>query len=48
MALAMPHAWLLLAPMGASSYSDIKSSFRQLYLDDPRPRLVGFSIGNPP
>jgi hypothetical protein len=29
--------------MGASSYSDIKSSLRSLYLEDPRPWLVGFS-----
>ena len=31
--------------MGASSYSDIKVSLRSLYLDDPRPWLVGFSGG---
>ena len=31
--------------MDASSYQDIKSSLRQLYLDDPRPWLVGFSGG---
>ena len=31
--------------MGASSYSDIKDSLRHLYLDDPRPWLVGFSGG---
>jgi 3'-phosphoadenosine 5'-phosphosulfate sulfotransferase (PAPS reductase)/FAD synthetase len=31
--------------MGASSYSDIKDSFRNLYLEDPRPWLVGFSGG---
>jgi DNA sulfur modification protein DndC len=34
--------------MGASSYSDIKSSLRHLYLEylaDPRPWLVGFSGG---
>ena len=35
----------MLAPMGSSSYSDIKSSLRSLYLDDPRPWLVGFSGG---
>ena len=28
--------------MDATSYHDIKSSPRQLYLDDPRPWLVGF------
>jgi hypothetical protein len=33
----------MLAAMGASSYSDIKSSLRNLYLDDPRPWLAGFS-----
>jgi hypothetical protein len=33
--------------MGASSYSDIKDSLRHLYLDDPRPWLVGFSGTNP-
>ena len=31
--------------MDATSYHDIKSSLRQLYLDDPRPGLVGFSGG---
>ena len=36
----------MLAPMGASSYSDIKDSLRLLYLADPRPWLVGFSGGN--
>ena len=35
----------MLAPMVASSYSDIRSSLRQLYLEDPRPWLVGFSGG---
>jgi hypothetical protein len=35
----------MLAPMGASSYSDIKDSLRSLYVDDPRPWLVGFSGG---
>ena len=35
----------MLAPMGASSYSDIKDSLRHLYLEDPRPWLVGFSGG---
>lgn len=37
---------LILPPMDATSYEDIKSSLRQLYLDDPRPWLVGFSGGN--
>ena len=31
--------------MGASSYTDIKDSLRHLYLEDPRPWLVGFSGG---
>jgi 3'-phosphoadenosine 5'-phosphosulfate sulfotransferase (PAPS reductase)/FAD synthetase len=31
--------------MDATSYHDIRSSLRQLYLDDPRPWLVGFSGG---
>ena len=31
--------------MGASSYSDIKESLRNLYVEDPRPWLVGFSGG---
>jgi DNA sulfur modification protein DndC len=31
--------------MGASSYSDIKDSLRNLYVEDPRPWLVGFSGG---
>ena len=31
--------------MDATSYHDIKSSLRQLYLDDHRPWLVGFSGG---
>ncbi len=35
----------MLAQMGASSYSDIKDSLRHLYLEDPRPWLVGFSGG---
>ena len=35
----------MLAPMGASSYSDIKDSLRLLYLEDPCPWLVGFSGG---
>jgi DNA sulfur modification protein DndC len=34
-----------LAPMGSSSYTDIKDSLRSLYLEDPRPWLVGFSGG---
>jgi hypothetical protein len=29
--------------MGDSSYSDIKDSLRDPYLEDPRPWLVGFS-----
>ncbi|MCX6926412.1 MAG: hypothetical protein NT154_24875 [Verrucomicrobia bacterium] len=33
----------MLTPMGASSYRDIRDSLRQLYLEDPRPWLVGFS-----
>ena len=33
--------------MDGTSYHDIKSSLRQLYLDDPRPWLVGFSGDNP-
>jgi len=40
-----PEACIVLAPMAASSYSDIKTSLRSLYLDDPRPWLVGFSGG---
>ena len=31
--------------MDATSYHGIKSALRQLYLDDPRPWLVGFSGG---
>ena len=31
--------------MGARSYSDIKDSLRNLYVEDPRPWLVGFSGG---
>ena len=31
--------------MDATSYHDIKSALRQLYLSDPRPWLVGFSGG---
>jgi PP-loop superfamily ATP-utilizing enzyme len=31
--------------MDATSYHDIKSSLCLLYLDDSRPRLVGFSGG---
>lgn len=31
--------------MAAASYHRIKDSLRQLYLDDPRPWLVGFSGG---
>jgi len=35
----------MLVPMGANSFSDIKDSLRHLYLEDPRPWLVGFSGG---
>ena len=35
----------MLEPMGTSSYSEIKDSLRHLYLEDPRPWLVGFSGG---
>ena len=35
----------MLPSMGASSYTDIKDSLRNLYLEDPRPWLVGFSGG---
>ena len=35
----------MLAPVGASSCSDIKNSLRHLYLDDPRPWLAGVSGG---
>ena len=35
----------MLAPTGASSYTDIKDSLRHLYLEGPRPWLVGFSGG---
>ena len=45
MALEMPRARHILAAMGVSSYSDIKDSLRQLYLEDARPWLVGFSGG---
>jgi DNA sulfur modification protein DndC len=31
--------------MGNGNYSNIKESLRQLYLDDERPWLVGFSGG---
>jgi hypothetical protein len=31
--------------MDATSYHDLKSSLRQLYLDDRGPWLVGFSSG---
>ena len=41
----MPRAPPKLAPMASSSYSDIKDSLRLLYLEDPRPWLVGFSCG---
>jgi hypothetical protein len=29
--------------MDAASYHDIRRSLRQLYVDDPRPGLAGFS-----
>jgi DNA sulfur modification protein DndC len=45
MKLEMPRVWPMLAPMGASSYSDIRDSLRNLYLEDPRPWVVGFSGG---
>jgi hypothetical protein len=35
----------MLAPMGVNSCSDIRDSLRNLYLEDPRPWLVGFSGG---
>ena len=41
----MPSSPFTLSPMDATSYQDIKSSLRQLHLDDPRPWLVGFSGG---
>jgi PP-loop superfamily ATP-utilizing enzyme len=31
--------------MASTSYQEIRDSMRQLYLDDPRPWLVGFSGG---
>jgi len=31
--------------MAASTYQEIKNALRQLYVDDPRPWLVGFSGG---
>ena len=31
--------------MAASTYQEINNSLRQLYLEDPRPWLVGFSGG---
>src|ERR1039458_2238171 len=40
-----PSRPLILSPMDATSYLCIKSSLRQLYLDDPRPWRVGFSGG---
>ena len=46
MRLEMPQVRPMLPPMGASSYSDIKDSLRDLYLGDARPWLVGFSGGN--
>jgi len=35
----------MLAPMGASSYTDIKDSLRHLYLEDRRPWLAGLRGG---
>ena len=35
----------MLAPMAASSYTDVKDSLRHLHLEEPRPWLVGFSGG---
>jgi hypothetical protein len=40
-----PASPLTLKAMDATSYRDIKSALRQLYLDDPRPWLVGFGGG---
>ena len=37
MKLEMPRARPMLAPMGASSYSDIKDSLRHLYFGNLRP-----------
>ena len=34
-----------LPPMAAATYQEIKNALRQLYLDDPRPWLLGFSGG---
>src|SRR6266540_3572579 len=34
-----------LPPMASTSYQEIRDSLRQLYVDDPRPWLVGFSGG---
>ena len=31
--------------MASTAYQEIKASLRQLYLEDPRPWLVGFSGG---
>lgn len=43
--LSLHPAPLMLPPMGASSYTDIKRSLAQLYLDDSRSWLVGFGGG---
>ncbi len=43
--LEMVRLHVTLAPMGASAYTEIKDSLRKLYLEDPRPWLVGFSGG---
>jgi 3'-phosphoadenosine 5'-phosphosulfate sulfotransferase (PAPS reductase)/FAD synthetase len=45
MKLELPRTQPMLAPMAASGYTDIKDSLRSLYLDDPRPWLIGFSGG---
>jgi hypothetical protein len=34
--------------MAISAYQEIKNSLRDLYLDDPRPWIVGFSSGKDP
>jgi hypothetical protein len=38
----VPPSALIVTPMDATSYHDIKSFLPQLYLDDPRLWLVGF------
>ena len=40
-----PLALAYSAPMDNSGYRVIKDSLRALYLDDPRPWLVGYSGG---